>query len=115
MSFRFPALIFLGALLSVAAPKKTVVSARGENQDILLTVTLYTTPEDVKELLGSELEGHYMVADVKVESKYGKEIVVTHDDFVLRDMENVEKSTPFEPSQIAGRAALIITRNENGT
>lgn len=115
MSFRLTALIFWVALLSGAAPKKTVVTAHGENQDILLTVTLYTTPDDVKELLGNNLEGHYIVADVKVEPKYGKEIVVNHDDFVLRDMENVEKLTPFAPSQIAGRAALIITRNESGT
>ncbi len=112
---RLAAILFLAALLSVAAPKKTVVTAHGENQDMILTVTVYTTPEDVKELLGSDLEGHYMVADVKVEPKYGKEIVVTHDDFVLRDMEAVEKSTPFAPSQIAGRAALIIVRNESGT
>jgi hypothetical protein len=119
MSFRFPgrlpALIVLAAMFSAAAPKKTVVTARGENQDIILTVTVYTTPEDVKELLGSDLEGHYMAVDVKVEPKYGKDIVIAHDDFVLRDTENVEKSTPFEPSQIAGRAALIIVRNENGT
>ena len=115
MFFRLPALIFLAALLSQAAPKKTVVTARGENQDLIVTFTVYTTPEDVKELLGSDLEGHYMVADVKVEPKYGKDIVISHDDFVLRDMENVEKSTPFEPSQIAGKAALIIVRNESGT
>ena len=44
-----------------------------------------------------------MVADVKVEPKYGKEVTVARDDFVLRDLENVEKSTPFAPSQIAGR------------
>jgi hypothetical protein len=119
MSFRvparLPALIVLAAMFSAAAPKKTVVTARGENQDIILTVTVYTTPEDVKELLGSDLEGHYMAVEVKVEPKYGKEIVIAHDDFVLRDTENVEKSTPFAPSQIAGRAALIIVRNENGT
>jgi hypothetical protein len=54
------------------------------------------------------------VGDVKVEPKYGKDIVISHDDFVLRDMEAVEKSTPFEPSQIAGKAALIIVRNEDG-
>jgi hypothetical protein len=115
MFFRLPALLFLAALLFQAAPKKTVVTARGENQDLIVTFTVYTTPEDVKELLGSDLEGHYMVADVKVEPKYGKDIVISHDDFVLRDMENVEKSTPFEPSQIAGKAALIIVRNEGGT
>lgn len=115
MSFRLPALIFLAALFFEAAPKKTVVTAHGENQDMILTVTVYSTPEDVKELLGTDLEGHYVVGDVKVEPKYGKDIVVSHDDFVLRDMEAVEKSTPFEPSQIAGKAALIIVRNEEGT
>lgn len=120
MSFRLPAIFFLAALFSAgvrlsAAPKKTVVTAHGENQDIILTVTVYTTPEDVKELLGSDLEGHYLAADVKIEPKYGKDIVISHDDFVLRDMEAVEKSTPFEPSQIAGKAALIIVRNESGT
>jgi hypothetical protein len=115
MSFRVLPIIFLAALLSPAAPKRTVVTAHGENQDIILTVTVYTTPADVKDLLGTDLEGHYIAADVKVEPKYGKDIVISHDDFVLRDMEAVEKSTPFEPSQIAGKAALIIVRNENGT
>jgi hypothetical protein len=115
MSFRLPALIFLAALFLEAAPKRTVVTAHGENQDIILTVTVYSTPEDVKELLGTDLERHYVVGDVKVEPKYGKDIVISHDDFVLRDMEAVEKSTPFEPSQIAGKAALIIVRNEDGT
>jgi hypothetical protein len=116
MSFRLPVLLFSFASLAVSAPapRKTVVTAHGENQDIILTVTVYTTTADVKELLGSDLEGHYLAAEVKVEPKYGKEIVISHDDFVLRDMEAVEKSTPFEPSQIAGRAALIITRNEDG-
>src|SRR5580704_13167123 len=115
MSFRVLPIIFLAALLSPAAPKRTVVTAHGENQDMILTVTVYATPADVKELLGTDLEGHYLAADVKVEPKYGKDIVISHDDFVLRDMEAVEKSTPFEPSQIAGKAALIIVRNENGT
>jgi len=115
MSFRPPALFFVAALLSFGAPKKTVVTAHGENQDIILTFTVYSTTEDVKELLGNDLGGHFIVADVKVEPKYGKDIVISHDDFVLRDMEAVEKSTPFEPSQIAGKAALIIVRNEDGS
>jgi hypothetical protein len=114
MSFRLAALFVGAALFSLAAPRRTVVTAHGENQDIILMVTVYTTPDDVKELLGSDLEGHYLVAEVKVEPKYGKDIVISHDDFVLRDMEAVEKSTPFEPSQIAGKAALIIVRNEDG-
>ena len=114
MSFRLPAVLFLAALFFQAAPKKTVVTAHGENEDIILTVTVYATTDDVKELLGSDLDGHYLVADVKVEPKYGKDIVISHDDFVLRDMEAVEKSTPFEPSQIAGKAALIVVRNEGG-
>jgi len=97
-------------LLSAPAKKQTVGSGRGENEDLILSVTLYTAPADVKELIGDELGGHYIVAEVKVEPKYGKTINIDRDDFVLHTDTNGEKATPFAPSQIAGREALIVTQ-----
>ena len=84
-----------------------------ENEDLILTVTLYLDPADVKETVGSDLEGHYIMAKVKVEPKYGKDITIDHDDFVLRSNDNGEKTTPFAASQIAGRGALIVAQSEN--
>jgi hypothetical protein len=96
--------------LLFAAAKKTAGSARGENQDLVLEVTIHTDAEGAKELVGDDLGGHFIVAEVKVEPKYGKEITIDRDDFVLRTDKNGEKSKPMAPSQIAGRGALVITR-----
>jgi hypothetical protein len=110
MFFRAAAFIILTGIIAWPAGKKSVGVAQGENEDVIVTATLYFSPEDVKELLGNDLGGHFVVADVKVEPKYGKEITVARDDFLLRNLETVERSTPFAPSQIAGKAALVIKR-----
>jgi hypothetical protein len=91
-----------------------VATAKGENQDLALTVTLYIDPADVKELIGNDLDGHYIVADVKVEPKYGKEVAINRDDFQLRTDKDGEKAKPFAPSQIAGRGALIVHQEQQG-
>jgi hypothetical protein len=110
MFFRAATFIVLTGIIAWPAGRKSVGVAQGENEDVIVTATLYFSPEDVKELLGNDLGGHFVVADVKVEPKYGKEVTVARDDFLLRNLETVEKSTPFAPSQIAGKAALVIKR-----
>jgi hypothetical protein len=107
----FACAILPALLLGAPAKKQTVGSGRGENEDMILSVTLYTTPADVKELIGDDLGGHFIVAEVKVEPKYGKTLNIDRDDFVLHTDENGEKAKPFAPSQIAGREALIVTQN----
>jgi hypothetical protein len=115
MRFRMPA-VFVLAVAALLAAKKTPPAAatRGENQDIIVYVTLYYTPEQVKEHLGSDLQGHYIVADVKVEPKYGKEIAIDRDDFMLRTDKDGERTKPFAPTQIAGRGALVIRQTSDG-
>lgn len=111
MAGRLIAFALLPALLLSAPGKKpTVGSGRGENEDLILSVTLYCTPADIKELIGDDLGGHFIVANVKVEPKYGKTINIDRDDFVLHTDVNGEKETPFAASQIAGREALIVTQ-----
>ena len=104
-------LALVAVTLAFAAAKKITGSARGENQDLILNVTIYGDPESVKEAVGDDLGGHFIVAEVNVQPKYGKEISIDHDDFVLRTFKNGEKTTPMEPSEIAGRATLVL----NGT
>jgi hypothetical protein len=114
MATRLLALFLLPALFLTAA-KKTVSTARGENQDFILTVTLHIDPADVKEVIGSDLDGHYIVAEVKVEPKYGKDVSIDRDDFQLRTDKDGEKTKPFVGSQIAGRAALVLSQEEGET
>jgi hypothetical protein len=111
MAVRLLLLASLAALLMGSpAKKKTVGTARGENEDLIIEATIYVEPADVKEVLGDDLGGHYIVAEVKVEPKYGKEITVDRDDFVLRTDKDGEKATPFVATQIFGQEALIVTR-----
>jgi hypothetical protein len=93
--------------------KKTVGTARGENEELVLEATIYVDPADVKEVLGDDLGGHYIVAEVKVQPKYGKEVSIDRDDFVLRTDKDGEKAKPFVGNQIAGREALVVTRTED--
>ena len=115
MSARVVALFLLPAFALMGAAKKTSATAKGENEDLILTVTLYIDPADVKQMVGSDLDGHYIMAEVKVDPKYGKDITIDRDDFVLRSDDNGERTTPFAASQIAGRGALVITQGEEKT
>jgi hypothetical protein len=108
MAARFLSL-FVCIVLCLPAAKKTVGSGRGENEDLIITVTLYIDAAGVKELVGDELGGHYFVADVKVDPKYGKDITIDRDDFQLRTDKDGERTKPLAPSQIAGRG-LVLTR-----
>src|SRR5271157_923278 len=111
MPVRLFACLLLPALLLTAA-KKTVSTASGDNDDLVLTVTLHIDPADIKEMVGSDLEGHYAIAETKVEPKYGKEVAIDRDDFLLRSRADNDHSKPFAASQVAGSTTMVITKAE---
>lgn len=110
MSSRLCVLLVLPLLAAFASNKKTEATATGENDDLTLTVTLHTDKEDIQQLVGDELGGHYFVAEVKIQPKYGKTVTVDHDDFLLRSNADNDNSHPFAPSQVAGTGAIIISK-----
>jgi hypothetical protein len=91
-----------------------VATATGENRDLALTVTLYIDPAGVKELIGNDLDGHYIVADIKIEPKNHKEVSIDLGDFLLRTDQDGDKATPYAPSQIAGQGALVVREVHQG-
>ena len=113
MLARLAIAFFVPLLVLAPAAKVKTATSKAENEDIMLTVTLYVEPSDIKTLLGDDLGEHYIVADVKVEPKYGKEVQVDRDDFVLRTDKDGEKATSFTGSQIAGKDALIISQTSS--
>ncbi len=117
MKVRILALLAGMALLLAAGDKKEkriVGTAMGENQDLILHVTLYLDSTSVNEAIGADAGGHLFVADVKIEPKYGKDILVDRDDFVLRTDKDGEKTTPFAPSEVAGGPALVVPHQRIG-
>jgi len=95
----------------------TLPASRGENESVVINATLYSKPEMVKDLLGSDLGGHYIVVAVDVSPRFGKHVAITPDDFVLKTNKDGEHTPPFAPSQIAGRGVMVIreTGGSGGT
>lgn len=108
MVSRLGLLLILIAAVLCAASRKNVGYARGENEDLKLTMAIYIDPADIKELIGFDLDGHYIVADVTVEPKYGKTVLIDRDDFLLITNRDGEKARPFAPSQVVGAGALVL-------
>lgn len=98
--------------LLTAADKKIPSTTRGENQDLVLDVSLYDDPVLVKDLIGTDLGGHYILAEVKIDPKYGKDIIIDRDDFQLRTNKDGEHTTPFAPSQIVASDALVVAQSK---
>jgi len=67
---------------------------QGENEDLILTDPVQTA--EIKQLVGSDLEATSS-RRVKVEPKYGKEIAVDPDDFVLWTNKDGEHTQPTKP------------------
>lgn len=114
MKARLVLFVMAAGWLAGAADKRIVGAARGENQDLILQVTLYLDRASVKDLIGTDLEGHFILAEVKIDPKFGKEIAIDRDDFVLRTDKNGEKATPFAPSEIAGKETLVVSQQRIG-
>lgn len=112
LSTRIFALLLAPSLFLAAAEKKVPSNTRGENEDLILNVTLYDDPALVKDLLGTDLQGHFIVAAVKLEPKYGKDVIVDRDDFQLRTNKDGEHTTPFAPSQIVASDAVTVSQSK---
>ncbi len=118
MRWLLAAVGIIGAMLLCAGEKKpkTEKSAphSGEDDYVELTATAIADPESVREVLGSDLGGHYILMDVQIAPKEGRKINVRLDDFLLRTDKDGERTTPFVPSQIAGKGSIVVTETGSG-
>jgi len=109
------ALLLVAGLLSARTNEnQKPPEARGENESVVINATLYARPEAIKEVLGSDLDGHYIVVAVQFTPRFGKEVVVSRDDFLLKTDKDGSRTAPFAPSQIAGRGALVVSETGGG-
>jgi hypothetical protein len=78
------------------------------NDSVAISATLYQGKDAVRELLGSDLGGYFIVVKVEMKPKGAKPLAIDRDDFLLRSYNDGQKCQPYAPSQIAGRAALAV-------
>ena len=99
--------LMCGAILCAGDKKVPLHST--ENNLVEMTATAMADRETVKQALGSDLGGHYIVVEVRLAPRDGAKLAIHRDDFVLRTDKDGERTTPFAPSQIAGSTALVLS------
>src|ERR1700737_1595199 len=103
----------MAAAVLCASDKKIPLRST-ENDFVEITANALADREAVRQALGSDLGGHYILVQVRVSPKDGNKAKIDRDDFVLPPRQDGQRTTPFAPSQIAGRGALIISQGGSG-
>ena len=106
--------IGLALLTVLPGAEKKPAEGNASNDAVAITAKPHLDKQDIKQLLGAELEDTIVVFEIRLVPKPGTKLVVSRDDFELRSDKNGQRSTPFAPSQIAGSSVLIISSTGGG-
>jgi hypothetical protein len=108
-------LIYGFVLFSLAAAAcfgaKKVVSANTSagNEQVDVVATLYMTEEEVTQKLGIDPGKGIALLEVRMIPKTDQPVQMSPDDFVLLAHDDGERSKPFDPAQIAGQGAMVVS------
>ncbi len=108
-------LVPLTASALMAGPKKVIspeTSGGNDQIDIVATITL--AEDEVAHKIGADPGKGVVLLDVRVIPKTDKPVHVSPDDFILLAHDDGERSKPFEPSEIAGNGALVVSSTTSG-
>jgi hypothetical protein len=113
--YRAMIVLFL-TLAVVPGAEKKPLPGRSGNEKLDVEAVAIVDKEEIKALIGDDLGGNIVVMRVKITPKDGP-IKIWLDDFTLLNSHAGIKTTPFQPSQIAGNSKLIVrtTYSDGGT
>jgi hypothetical protein len=105
------ALIFILAGLPAFGGKKKVVlpETSAGNEEVDLVATIFLTPEEVTQKLGTNPGPDLAILEIRVIPKTDKPVQVAADDFILLAHNDGVRTKPLTPSEIAGDGALIVS------
>ncbi len=109
-----PVFVVVSAGASFAAKKviSPETSAGNEQVDIVATISL--SEQEVTQKLGADPGKGIVLLQIRVIPKTDKPVDVSPDDFILLAHDDGERSRPFEPAEIAGSGALVVTNTNGG-
>ena len=93
----------------LTAGEKKAPQGRVEDDGVAITATV-VSPEQIKQMFGTDFDNNYTVLDVTVAPKGGKPYAVRLDDFILRSESSLDHSGPLAAGQIAGAGAVVVER-----
>jgi len=97
-------------ILAALAAEKRPPATQAENERLAVAATLYAGTAAVRQALGADLPGDFIIVSIRVTPKAGHTLEVHRDDFLLRSDKDGQKCQPFAPTQIAGPSALVISQ-----
>ncbi len=102
-------LLVLAAFTSAAADKKTRPTGEAGNDNVDIYATPLLDKDQMKAAVGAELPPGIVVVQVRVVPKGDNSLSVSRDDFQIISHKDGQRSGPFVPSQIAGKATLVVS------
>ena len=104
-----PVLICPVLVCPAIAGEKKAPQGHVEDDGVAITATV-VSPEQIKQMFGTDFDNNYTVLDVTVSPKGGKPYAVRLDDFILRSESSLDHSGPLAAGQIGGAGALVVER-----
>jgi len=96
--------------LNLFGAKKIVSpNTSASNDQVDIVATIFMTEEEIAHKVGMDAGKGIVLLEVRVTPKADGPVQVSPDDFILLAHDDGERSKPFDPAQIAGQGALVVT------
>ena len=103
--------LFCLFMVSEAFGAKKVVSPKTSagNEQVEIVATIFLAEEEIAQKLGEDPGPGIALLQVQVIPKTDQPIQVSPEDFILLAHDDGERAKPFDPAEIAGQGALVVT------
>src|SRR3954468_4462273 len=102
-------LFSLAVIASFGAKKVVSPNTSAGNEQVDVVATLYMTEEEVTQKLGMDPGKGIALLEVRMIPKTDQPVQMSPDDFILLAHDDGERSKPFDPAQLAGQGAMVVT------
>lgn len=113
ISILFGAVLYAGSLAAAEKPQPPAIASTSNNL-VEVTARAIVDPAEVTATLGMQPPYPMVLLDVKVRTREEESLRIDRDDFTLVSARDGQRSQPLEPSQIAGKGALVISSTSRG-
>ena len=108
--------LFIFAVTACFGAKKiTSANTSAGNEQVDVVATLYMTEEEVTQKLGMDPGKGIALLEVRIIPKTDQPVQMSPDDFILLAHDDGERSKPFDPAEIAGQGAMVVSRATDKT
>jgi hypothetical protein len=106
--------VLLAGFLSLTLPAAENPSAwfSAKLDDLELKARLVRDSEEIRSLVGADLDGEYVLVEVELRPLYNTLVTLSRSDFLLRSYRDNERSEAQSPDRIAGASVLVLGKGK---